>query len=142
MAADAEAPPQILTYSLVGEAPAGASIHPATGVFTWTPTPIQAPSTSTITVRARDNGTPILTDDESFVVTLVLPPVVDIVIEAGDVTLSFPTLPGKTYRVLYADALGDPWLPLGSDQVATGDSLVIEDNTGGDQRYYLIMQVD
>jgi hypothetical protein len=52
---------QTLTYSLIG-APAGASIHPATGVFSWTPTdddPTGTPSDAyTFTVRVTDSGSP------------------------------------------------------------------------------------
>ncbi|MBS0661473.1 MAG: putative Ig domain-containing protein [Verrucomicrobia bacterium] len=62
---------QSITYSLAPGAPAGAAIHPTTGVFTWTPTEAQGPGLYTITVRATDNypGQP-LTDAKSFQVTV------------------------------------------------------------------------
>src|SRR5262249_12557434 len=56
-----------LTYSLVNP-PIGAAINPATGVFTWTPTEAQGPSTNTITVQVTDNGAPPLSDTETFTV--------------------------------------------------------------------------
>lgn len=43
-ASDPDAPPQLLTYSLVG-APSGASIDTNSGGFTWRPTIVQSPST-------------------------------------------------------------------------------------------------
>jgi len=55
-AADADMPAQTLTYSLTGAFPAGASINPATGDFTWTPTAAQAGQTYTFGVRVTDDG--------------------------------------------------------------------------------------
>jgi hypothetical protein len=65
-ATDADLPANALTYSLVG-APAGATIVPNTGVFTWTPTEAQGPGTFNFTVRVSDGN---LTDDEPVVVTV------------------------------------------------------------------------
>lgn len=60
---------QTLTYTLIG-APAGASIHPTTGVFTWVPTEAQGPGAYPLTVRVTDNGTPNLSDEENITVTV------------------------------------------------------------------------
>ncbi|MDA1274719.1 MAG: immunoglobulin domain-containing protein [Verrucomicrobia bacterium] len=56
---DLDLPPQTLQYSLGVGAPSGASINAATGVFTWTPTEVQGPSTNVVSVRVTDSGTPI-----------------------------------------------------------------------------------
>ncbi len=56
-ATDADAG-QSIVYGLGADAPAGASIDPATGAFVWTPGEEQGPGTFTFTVRATDNGTP------------------------------------------------------------------------------------
>jgi streptogramin lyase len=56
-------PSAVLTYSL-DSAPAGASIDPNSGIFTFTPT--EAPGTYPVTVRVTDNGTPALSDTTSF----------------------------------------------------------------------------
>ncbi len=48
-----------LTFSLINP-PAGASINPTTGVFTWTPTEAQGPGVFTFTVKVCDDGTPVL----------------------------------------------------------------------------------
>ena len=61
---------QTLTYSIVG-APGGASINPATGVFTWTPTEGQGADSYIFTVTVSD-GT--LTDEETITVTVNGPP--------------------------------------------------------------------
>ncbi|MDB6122084.1 MAG: N-acetylmuramoyl-L-alanine amidase family 2 [Pedosphaera sp.] len=61
---------QTLTYSLDAGAPAGASINASSGVFTWTPTEAQGPSTNTITVRVTDNGSPAQSDFETITVTV------------------------------------------------------------------------
>ncbi|HUM49610.1 MAG TPA: Ig-like domain-containing protein [Anaerolineaceae bacterium] len=57
---------QTLTYSLTG-APLGASIDPATGVFTWTPTVAQAPGVYTFDVCVSDG---VFTDCETITVTV------------------------------------------------------------------------
>ncbi len=64
-ATDAEGNP--LSFSLVG-APAGATIHPATGAFAWTPS---GPGTYPLTVRVTDNNayTPG-SDEEKITVTV------------------------------------------------------------------------
>lgn len=69
-ATDADSPNQSLSYSLDNGAPAGAAIDPTTGVFTWTPTEAQGPSTNTVIIRVTDNGTPPLADSESITVVV------------------------------------------------------------------------
>jgi len=68
-ATDADLPANTITFSLVG-APTGASIVPATGVFTWTPTEAQGTGSYTFTVKVCDNGTTPLCDDEEITVTV------------------------------------------------------------------------
>ena len=71
-ATDADAG-QTVTYSLVG-APAGASIDPNTGVFSWTPTdddPTATPADAyTFTVRATDSADPAAYDEQEVTVTV------------------------------------------------------------------------
>ena len=67
---DADLPANTLTYSLDAGAPAGASIDPASGVFSWTPTEAQGPGDYSITVRVTDDGTPALDDSETITVTV------------------------------------------------------------------------
>jgi len=65
--------PNALTYSLDAGAPAGATIHSNTGVFTWIAPSVSSPTTNTITVRVTDNGPPAMNDAETFQI-LVMPP--------------------------------------------------------------------
>jgi parallel beta-helix repeat protein len=60
-----------VTYSLASGAPAGASIHPVTGEFTWTPTEAQGPGQFTISVIATDGGSPSMNDLHAFTVSVV-----------------------------------------------------------------------
>jgi Putative Ig domain/RTX calcium-binding nonapeptide repeat (4 copies)/PKD domain len=69
-AADVDAPPGALSFSLDAGSPAGASIDATTGMFTWTPTEAQGPGTYSITVRVTDNGSPALSDTRTFSVTV------------------------------------------------------------------------
>ena len=55
---DSDLPRQTVTFSLGAGAPLGAAIDKTTGVLTWRPSGLQAPSTNHITVLATDNGSP------------------------------------------------------------------------------------
>jgi len=69
VAVDTDLPAQTLTYSLLNP-PAGATIQPTTGDFTWTPTENQGPGVYTIQVKVVDNGPAPLSDTNSFQVTV------------------------------------------------------------------------
>ena len=53
-ASDADLPSQPLTFSL-GSAPEGVTIHPTSGLISWTPTDAQAPSLTSINVIVTDS---------------------------------------------------------------------------------------
>jgi len=65
-ATDADLPASTLTFSLVN-APDGATINPATGGFTWTPTEAQGPGTFEFAVRVGDGAA---TADQAVSVTV------------------------------------------------------------------------
>jgi subtilase family serine protease len=67
LAADADIPPNTLTFRLAPGAPAGAAIK-ATGLFTWTPTSVQGPSTNLLSIIVTDNGSPTLSATQTFTV--------------------------------------------------------------------------
>ena len=144
-ASDPDLPPQTLSFALQSGFPAGASIDASSGLFTWTPTPAQAPSTNTITVRVTDSGVPPATGTGPFTVVVATPPKARISIDgSGHVSLVFGTLATKTYRVEYKDFLGAAsWTPLGQPVVDSGDSLTVPDTIGSrPQRFYRIVQVN
>ncbi|MEY4385359.1 MAG: hypothetical protein RLY20_642 [Verrucomicrobiota bacterium] len=68
-ASDADLPANTLTYSLSG-APSGASVTNG-GVFTWTPTEAQGPSTNSLAMIVTDNGSPSLSATQNFTVIVL-----------------------------------------------------------------------
>ncbi len=143
-ATDAEAPPETLTFSLDPGAPAGATINPATGLFTWTPTAAQALTTNTVAVRVSDNGVPALSARQTFNVTVLFPPSLGVLGNAGGaLSLGWPTVPGHLYRVEFKNDLRDPaWTILGSDQPGTGAPLSFDvDAAATAQSFYRVVVV-
>ena len=53
----------VLTFTLDSGAPAGATIQPASGLFTWTPTEAQGPGSYPVTIRVSDGTGQRLRDD-------------------------------------------------------------------------------
>jgi uncharacterized repeat protein (TIGR01451 family) len=107
-ATDVDLPAQTLGYSLGAGAPAGAHIDPLLGVFTWTPTEAQGPSTNTVTIRVTDNGSPSATAGQTFTIVVleansppVLAPIGDKSVNVGSpltfrVSATDPDLPAQT----------------------------------------------
>lgn len=95
-ASDVDLPAQPLTFSLSGQ-PAGASINPSTGVFSWTPTAAQADANYTFSVLVSDGQA---TTSSSITVTVQLKPVTSLgpaqlwlgVNKGGDVGTKFDVL--------------------------------------------------
>ena len=69
-ATDSDIPANVLTFSLLN-APAGASLNPAAGVFLWTPTEGRGQASCNVTVRVTDNATPNLSDEEAITITVI-----------------------------------------------------------------------
>ena len=66
---DTDAPPQVLTFSLLN-CPTGATLNATSGVFTWRPTVAQGGSTNLIEFMVADNGVPVMSATQSFMVTV------------------------------------------------------------------------
>jgi hypothetical protein len=122
-ATDTDLPPQTLTFSLGPGAPAGATIGPASGQLSWTPT--NAPATNTLSVIVTDNGIPSLSATQSFTV-IVLPPAPrpqlgNVSLGASTLSFSWPSAAGYLYRVQYkTDLTATNWTTLDADQPGTG----------------------
>ena len=91
IAKDSDIPQQQLIFSLGQNAPAGAQINPATGLFSWTPDDSQGGQTFLITIIVSDNGTPPMQSTQNFNITVievqdppVISPVTDISVNEGD----------------------------------------------------------
>src|SRR5262249_20551678 len=119
-ATDPDAPPQVLTFSLDAGAPAGATINPSSGAFSWPTVAVPVLSTNTVTVRVTDNGSPALSDSETIRLIVVAPPGFNLISRSGNqLTLGWATIPGRMYRVEYVDDLGSGnWLPLSGNTLA------------------------
>ena len=141
-ATDSDIPANILTFSLDSGAPDGATISPADGVFTWTPTASQAPGTNMVTVRVTDSGNPTRTDAQSFsIVVAPLPVIESIFAFEGSITIRWGAVAGRSYRVQYASNLDKPlWNDLGSAITAL-DSMASQTDvtTAGTERYYRVL---
>ncbi len=82
----------VLTFSLDPGAPSGATIHPVTGVFSWTPPDSESNTVKSVTVRVSDNGQPSKSASSTFSVTVLprlpnnppsLSPVTNLTVHAG-----------------------------------------------------------
>jgi hypothetical protein len=71
IASDSDMPTNSLSFSLGVASPAGASIHPTTGLFTWVPNEEQGPGTNIIAVFVNDNGSPALSTARIFTVVVL-----------------------------------------------------------------------
>lgn len=134
----------VLTFSLDAGAPAGASIDPKTGVFSWTPTRAQGSNTYSITVRVADNGAPPLTDAKTFTVT-VLPEVITATASLAGATLriGWNSIAGNTYRVQFKNRLDDlAWSDLAPDVTASGPASSLSTAPEGATRFYRVIAVN
>jgi hypothetical protein len=112
----------ILTYSLDPGAPAGASINPITGAFTWKPTEAQGPGAYDVTIRVTDNGTPPLDDSETITIIVsetnnaapTLTAIANQTVLAGN-TLTFTNTASDTDVPLDLTFSLDPGAPPGAD---------------------------
>ncbi len=141
-ATDAESAWQTLTFSL-SNSPAGASINPVSGIFSWTTTNAVTSSTNSITVRVTDNGTPPLSDAKTFSVFVSGPPQFTEIkpVAGGQIQISFDTLPGQNYQVQFKDRLTDAsWTTQGEVISGTGSPVSVSDDlTGHLQRFYRLL---
>ncbi|MGZ5543500.1 MAG: putative Ig domain-containing protein, partial [Limisphaerales bacterium] len=62
--------PRVFTYSFAAGAPTNATLNSSTGVFSWTPTAAQSPSTNQISIIVTDSSVPPLRATNTFVVTV------------------------------------------------------------------------
>src|SRR5262249_37842468 len=114
VANDPDVPPQTLTFSLLSF-PAGASIDPGTGLFTWRPTVAQANTTNLVTIQVTDNGTPNLNASQSFNVivnSLIIPTLSTVTYTGGQLGFTVDTgTTGPDYVVLTSTNLVN-WVPI------------------------------
>lgn len=136
-ATDVDAPPQLLTFSL-SQAPAGATVNPTNGIFTWRPSVAQANSTNPVSIRVTDNGSPSLSATNSF--SLIVPPlaqpvVTSIIVSPAQTTLTISGDHGPDYSLLTSTNLFD-WQPLLTTNPASLPLTFSITNNPDPQRFY------
>jgi hypothetical protein len=142
-ATDNDIPICALTYTLLNS-PSGAVID-AKGVITWAPGYQQNVVTSSFVTIVRDNGTPSLSDTNSFSVTVTAPPappqILDLAMTNGTVTLHWTAIPGHNYRLEYKNDLQDAnWTGSGSNIMSTQATATGTDSVGNtSQRFYRVV---
>lgn len=138
-ASDLDQPGQTLTFALES-APAGASLLPFSGVFTWTPPADLPPGTNLIRVSVIDNGVPVLGATQSMRVLVVAPPALSP--GQGQRGISFQALSNRTYSVEWKESVDyGRWTKL-KDLGARRTNRVeqVEDpNPAADERFYRLV---
>ena len=139
-ATDSDLPAQTLTFGLVS-GPSGLTVSPD-GLITWTPADALANTTNTVTVSVADNGSPSLSDTNSFNVIVVSRPIIQsITVADGNTTLTWSAIAGKSYRVQYKlDLSQTDWSDLAGDVTASDTNAIKVDTTvsNATNRFYRI----
>jgi len=127
VATDSDLPADELTFSFADNPPAGATIDPATGEFTWTPTEQQGLGAYDITVQVTDgDDTSALSDTVFFSITVeppMLDPIFDFTVDEQQ-TLTFAATATDPYDL--ADGLTFSL----DDDLPGGDLPEIDPETG------------
>lgn len=118
VAIDSDVPPQVLSYQLVS-GPPGVSLNPATGRLSWRPRIDQAGTTNTIEVRVADNGSPSLSDTQTFLATVLVPAPPMLMLQAvsnGMFSFQVTGDEGPDYIIESSQSAGQAqWLPLSTN---------------------------
>jgi len=135
---------QTLAFSLDPPVPEGASINPASGVFTWTPSPAFASTTNSITVRVTDDDLPAAFDAQAFNVTVVAKPRLLSIAESPDgfFTLVWQVYPGRTYRSEFKTNLTDAiWAALATNTAATSSAVLTNDAGANFHKFFRVLDI-
>lgn len=143
-ASDPDFPANALTFSLLGPVPPGASVHPDTGIFTWTPSDFATGTTNTFALRVADSGAPSLNDTRTFTVRVLSRPILR-VLSLGEtgLTLQWDSIPGRHYQVQFKTNLSAAaWEDMGQPVTAGQSVSSLDVPPGPDQTFYRILLVD
>ena len=138
---------QTLSYSLPVGSSLGATINSTSGLFSWATSPAQTPGVYSFTIRVTDNGTPPLSDEKSFTITVIGPgaplKLTSPTVAAGKFTFTWSTQVGKTYQAQYKTNLNDPaWLNLGPQILGDGTPTSVTNAFGSARRrFFRVVQL-
>ena len=143
-ATDPDAPAQQVTFSLEPGAPAGASINTTTGVFSWTPTASQGPSSNVITIRVTDNGVPPIsvTHNLSIVVNDKVPVFAAPSVVSGKLQITWSSLAGQNYEVQMSTNLVN-WTTIATNSASGSSTTYLdpEPNANKAEKFYRVRPV-
>ena len=127
-ATDSDSPAQTLLFCLTN-APPGATIGATSGSFSWTPE--AAASSQQVGVVVTDDGTPVMSAVEWFAITVLSPPTVDEVSISGtDISVSWESEVGQSYRVYFKTSLDELYWEALTDPISgDGEILFYNDST-------------
>jgi hypothetical protein len=124
-----------LTYALVS-GPPGATIHPQTGVISWTPTAAQAGQSYVLTVQISDGGVPPRITTLTFTVAAApWPDIVSVQRSGSDFSFSWKAAPTARYDIQTAPAPDGPWTTQAEVTAAAGTA-GFATPLSGPQRFY------
>jgi len=132
---------EVLGFSLAMDAPAGASVNPTSGAFSWTPDAGQGPSTNLITILVTDTEVPGWIGRQTFTVLVLVRPAFESIQRSNDVvSITWHAIPGQVYRVQYqSEAADGNWSNLGPDVTADGPTQVTTDPaSAATHRFYRV----
>jgi hypothetical protein len=140
-ATDPDLPANTLSYTLTAK-PDGMTIDAVTGVLSWNPTANQA-GTNTAIVRVTDDGTPLLSDEDSFQIVVKRapsqPPTLAVRTEADGIVISFLTQPGRLYQLQTRVYLTEgEWRDEGIPQTGNGGLVIFRMPVVGSSLYLRI----
>jgi uncharacterized repeat protein (TIGR01451 family) len=141
VAVDLDIPANLLTFSLGTNAPEGATLDSAAGLFSWATTAADVDTTNLFTIRVEDDGSPLLSDVKSFTVTVVARAMIDLISVSNElVTVSWSAIPQQSYQLEYSEDLsGTNWVGLLPQVTATNVTAFMTDTVGETiQRFYRV----
>ena len=108
-ATDTNLPPQRLTFSLSGDSHPGMAMDPRTGLIILPTSAVAAGTILNLTVEVTDDGTPPMSDTNSFRVTVANPLVIQSMTAVDDgLELTWNSIPGQEYIVHSKRSLDQP----------------------------------
>ncbi len=136
VASDIDFPANLLGFSFDLSAP-GAQLNSTNGIFVWTAAMGQI-GTNEFIIRVSDDGTPSLSDTASFSVLVLAPPTLQAYAQPdGSATLTWDSIPGRSYRVQFKASLDEAdWADLAGDVSASGWSASRPGNQSSPQGFY------